>query len=167
MSLLDRYNTATDGNAFKSRTLQVSDQNITNGVDFMDAGTRSSVAKDSMQEQFKRQVPGTKEFVQGPNTTTYSQDEKKGLSKWFGRALNYAFTDPKAPGNSLQTSVWNIHKLIRNSKEGAKETWTQPDGKSYANFHRYIPTSNFASKLSGDTALRALPKAKPAAPTQS
>lgn len=152
MSLLEKYNGATAGNAFLSRTTQVSDTNIKNGVNFMDAGVRNTTT-DQFQTEFKRNAPGTKTWTPGIDTD-YAASDQKGLSRWYGRALNYAFIDPNATGSSIKDSVWKYFKMIRKT-EGSKDTWLET-GNEY--FHRYTPKTNFGSTLTGLAQTRALQK---------
>ena len=156
MSLLEKYNGATTGNAFISRTKQNGDPKIDRDsiVNFTDAGARTT-STDSFQTEFRRQVPGTKEYTPSADTTSYDQTTQKGLSRWYGRALNYAFTDPVAPNNYIQDSVWNTYKGIRPS---TKESWT--DNPQY--FHRYTPTVKFeiSTTLSALAQKRAASKSK-------
>lgn len=158
MTLEERYNTAAANTyAYRVRTTQAADVGSTNGVDFMDAGARTRTTGDTFQSNFKRRTENDKTFVQGgENTNNYNQSEIKGLSRWYGRALNYAFTDPRAPGNSIQNSVWTTYKSVR---PDTKDSWT--DNPSY--FHRWTPSTKFnlSSTLSSLAKTRATGKTAP------
>ena len=159
MTLEERYNNAAPTTtAGRVRTTQEAGVGAVKGVNFMDGSVRSN-ATDSLQSNFERRASDDKTVVQGgTETATYDAGDRKGLSRWFGRALNYAFTDPKAAGNYLQDSVYTTFKSFRT---GTRDAWS--DNAGY--FHRYTPsaTGKFAvsSTLSADAKVRATPKTVP------
>lgn len=159
MNLKERYENASSAQypkAYEARNKQNEPSEAEDSiVNFMDAGGRTSTT-DSFQTEFRRNAPGTKKYVQSADTTEYKkQDEKKGLSRWYGRALNYAFKDPLAPNNYIQDSVWTSQKNIRPS---TKDSWA--DNPLY--FHRYTPTIKFetSTMLSELAQKRAASKSK-------
>jgi hypothetical protein len=124
------------------------------GVNFMDAGARIGIT-DTLQSNFQQEKTNTTEFVQGTDTTI-AAGERKGLSRWYGRALNYAFTDPNATASSIKDSVWKTYKGMRTL---TRDSWTD----NSTNFHRWTPTVKFAisDTLSSFAKIRATPKSVP------
>lgn len=151
MTLEQRYNTAPATTyAGKVRTLQAADYGAKKGVDFMDAGTRSGT-QDTFQSNFQRNASDTKIFTQGKSeTSNYAPSERKGLSRWYGRALNYAFTNPEAAGNSLQFS---LHTTYKNFRGGTRDIWS-----GFSTFHRWTPQTKFVTSLSTFSSSRAQSK---------
>lgn len=149
LTLEQRYNAAAeDTNAGRARVQATSA--TTAGVNFTDAGPRPAGA-DEFQDEFSRNPAGTKTFVQG-TATDVSQGEKAGLSRWYGRALNFAFTAPQAP--SIKDSLWDLYKGLR---VGTLDAWTD----NPSNFHRYTRNTQFPSTLSGYAKIRAQPRSLP------
>ena len=160
MTLEERYNNAAPTTtAGRVRDTQEAGVGAVKGVNFMDGSVRSNTT-DSLQSNFERRASDDTTVVQSAATTTYDAGERKGLSRWFGRALNYAFIDPKAPGNYLQNSA---HTTFKSFRVGTKDAWS--DNPGY--FHRYTPTvtGKFAvsDTLSADAKIRATPKTVPTA----
>jgi hypothetical protein len=129
------------------------------GVDFMDAGFGKGGA-DSMQSNFQRRKSEDKVVTQGTDTT-YTPDELKGSSRWYGRALNYAFTNPASTTTGITISQWTAHKSVR---PGTKDSWSD----NVSNFHRWTPTAKFEASagLSALAKTRATGK-KPAPPART
>jgi hypothetical protein len=145
MTLEERYNAASENTYVgRVRTTQAAITTAGPGVDFMDAGSGGR-PPDSLQSNFQRRAAENITVIQGGSeTATYEQTELKGLSRWFGRALNYAFTDPNAPKSHIKTSVWNTFKSLR---PDTRDRWgTGSDAQLY--FHRWTPTTGFNSSSS-------------------
>lgn len=145
MNLEERYNSGDGKYPYVARvkSTQEASVGVRTGVDFMDAGARSATAVDQFQSNFQRRAERDTTVVQGGNeTVTYGASQLKGISRWFGRALNYAFTDPKASGNHIQDSQWTSFKNPRNNRD----TWTDNNNV----FHRWTPEVKFnaSDKLS-------------------
>ncbi len=159
MTLEERYNTAAPTTtAGRVRTTQAADVGAKTGVDLMDAGARASTTADQFQSNFERRASNDKTVVQSKETVEYAPAERKGLSRWFGRALNYAFTDPKAPGNYIQDSMWTSFKSI---KPETNDVWKD----NPTNFHRWTPAVKFSAdpKLSQFAKTKAVAKTAPSA----
>lgn len=153
MTLEQRYAAAavnTNAGRAKANTDVVQNRSGT-GVNFMDAGARVGTT-DTLQSNFQQEKTKTTEFVQGTDTTIAAND-RKGLSRWYGRALNYAFTDPNATASSIKDSVWKTYKSMRTD---TLDAWKD----NPTNFHRWTPTVKFAisDTLSAFAKVRAAPK---------
>jgi hypothetical protein len=98
----------------------------------MDAGAGKG-GVDSMQSNFQRRKSEDKVVTQGTDKT-YTAGELKGSSRWYGRALNYAFTDPASATTGINISQWTAHKSMR-----GKDRWSD----NVLNFHRWTPNAKF------------------------
>ena len=158
MNLEQRYNAAPETTYVgRVKTTQVASVGVGKGVDFMDAGARAGGTVDQMQSNFERRREGDVTVVQGGSeTATYGASDRKGLSRWYGRALNYAFTDPRASNNYIQDSVWTTYKSMR---VGTRDSWSD----NTTNFHRWTPSTKFnrATVLSELAKTRATSKSAP------
>jgi hypothetical protein len=153
MTLEERYKNAaanTNAGRAKANTDLVQDSSGP-GVNFMDAGARIG-STDTMQSNFQQEKAKTTEFVQGTDTVI-AANERKGLSRWYGRALNYAFTDPNATASSIKDSAWKTYKSMRTD---TLDAWKD----NPTNFHRWTPTAKFAisATLSSFAKVRAAAK---------
>jgi hypothetical protein len=134
MDLKTRYESAAASTYVgKVRTTQEADVGVGRGVDFMDAGAGKG-NPDNMQSNFQRRAADNTTVTQGTDTT-YSATDLKGSSRWYGKALNYAFTDPNSATTGITVSQWNSFK---NKRTGTKDTWTD---NTY--FHRWTPSAQF------------------------
>lgn len=142
MTLEERYNNAASNTYVgKVRTTQAADYGAKSGVDFMDAGAKPLGTADSIQSNFQRRTSDDVTVVQGgDDTKTYGAGELKGVSRWYGRALNYAFTDPAAIANGITNSQWTTFKAKR---VGTKDAWTDNP-----TFHRWTPKEVFSASTS-------------------
>lgn len=142
MTLEERYNAAA-ANTYvgRVRTTQAADYGANPGVDFMDAGAKPLGASDSIQSNFQRRKSDDAKVVQGGSeTNNYDAGELKGISRWYGRALNYAFTDPMAIANGIKDSQWTTFKSKR---VNTRDAW-----KDSPIFHRWTPTVEFRTSTS-------------------
>ena len=160
MNLEQRYEAAT-GNSYVARVkaTQVASVGVRQGVDFMDAGAPKGTAADSMQSNFQRRASEDKVVTQGgDDTKTYAANQLKGSSRWFGRALNYAFTDPSSATSGLVSSQWTLYKSLR---VGTKDAWTDnPNG-----FRRWTPATTFNISATLSELAKTRATGKRAAPT--
>jgi hypothetical protein len=150
MDLKTRYETAPETTyAGRVRTGQAADVGVGAGVNFMDAGYASpgGATADTMQSNFQRRASEDKIFTRGTETTIAAGD-LKGATRWYGRALNFAFTNPSSTSTGLTNSQYTSFKGIR---PGTKDVWA--DNPSF--FHRWKPSAEFRSSLTGLTQTRA------------
>ena len=153
MDLKTRYENAPDTTyAGRVRTTQAADVGAGSGVNFMDAGYASpgGATADTMQSNFQRRASEDKTYTRGAETTVLA-GELKGASRWYGRALNFAFTDPSSTSTGLTNSQYTSFKSIR---PNTKDVWA--DNPSF--FHRWKPSAEFRSSLSGLAQTRATGK---------
>lgn len=137
MTLEERYNAAA-ATTYVGRVKATQEASVGagRGVDFMDAGAPKGNAADSMQSNFQRRASDDTVVTQGGDATnTYTASELKGSSRWYGRALNYAFTDPSSATTGLVSSQWNLYKGFRTS---TRDGW-----RDNATFHRWKPSNEF------------------------
>jgi hypothetical protein len=150
MNLEQRYNTAPENSYVgRVRTKQAADVGVGIGVNFMDAGYASpgGATADTMQSNFQRRASEDKNFTRGAETTI-AAGELKGASRWYGRALNFAFTNPGSTSTGLTNSQYTSFKGMRT---GTKDAWV--DNPSF--FHRWNPSTEFRNSLTGLAQTRA------------
>lgn len=139
MTLEERYNAATEATYVgRVKATQEASVGVGRGVDFMDAGAAKAMitAPDTMQANFQRRASNdTTVTPVGDTTNTYTAGELKGTSRWYGRALNYAFSNPSSTSTGLVYSQWNLYKNFRTD---TRDTW-----RDNTTFHRWTPTTKF------------------------
>jgi hypothetical protein len=151
MSLIDLYNSTTESTYVgRVRLTQAGIQRadpdgtsanlpLTRGVNLMDAFRRSAGQDDAMQTEFTRNAPGSYRYAGNGKIpgTGVDQNDTKNLTRWTGKALNFAFVDPGLTREGgVAGSLFNLYK----NKIGANHKYTPADTGPNRKFQVQLPT---------------------------